>query len=469
MKLNNLLASYIPALRSGVPVLLILILTACSDSDDIGLFNNTFQSYSNCPVAVEKQEVLDIMQEWYLWNDVAGQSDKYLNIDLTDYSDGFDLLNHLRYQPSSYDRGFSYISEPADDDAYFAEGQYVGFGFGLSPAVYGNVYITQVFAGSPAADAGVERGYRIVSIDGYSVSDIVYYGNLNAALGASETGISRQFVFEDQSGVELAPVVLSKEVVTIDAVPVASIIRDGGGNAIAGYLLFRTFISSADDELRAAFATFAAEPVDTLIVDLRYNGGGLVSTSTVLASLLAGPGNVGNIYANFEYNSARSAENNTSLVFSTEPDAIALNTIIFLTTGDTASASELVINGLSPYFMNPNEVVIIGSRTFGKPVGQSSFDFCGGSLRLRPVTFSSANVNGDSDYFSGLPATCAATDNYRGVLGDESESMLAAALAYLDSGLCTLAADTRSIQNYTGDPVRHLPKESTAQQFAGAY
>lgn len=472
MQFDKLLIILNPVRRLVVPGFFILILSACGDSNDTGLFNNTFQNYSNCPVGTEKQEVLDIMQQWYYWNDVAEQSDKYHNIDLSDYADGFHLLNHLRYRPSSHDRGFSYISLPEEDTAFFEEGQYIGYGIGLSPVTaYGEIYITQVFAGSPAADAGVERGYRIVSINGRNILNIVSYEGINSALGADQTGISREFVFADRNGTELTPVILSKEIVTIDAVPLASIIRDGGGNTIAGYLLFRTFVSSAEDDLRSAFATFASEGVDTLIVDLRYNGGGLISTSEVLASLLAGPGNTGNIYANLEYNSARAADNDTSLSFSAEANAITLSSIVFITTRNTASASELVVNGLAPYFTNPNEVVTIGSRTYGKPVGQSGFDFCNDSLRLRAVTFKSSNVNDDSDYFNGLPATCAATDTYNALLGDENESMLAAALDYVNSGLCTSVTSTRSIQSADADnsTIRYLTPETAAQEYAGAY
>jgi hypothetical protein len=116
--------------------------------------------------------------------------------------------------------------------------------------------------------------------------------------------------------------------------------------------------------------------------------------------------------------------------------------IAFVTTGQSASASELVINSMFPYA----QVAVVGERTFGKPVGQFAFDVASCDFRLRLVSFRSVNRNGDGDYYTGLPsaaftagggASCAATDDLTRLPGDTSERMTAEALFWLNNNRCT--------------------------------
>ncbi len=104
-----------------------------------------------------------------------------------------------------------------------------------------------------------------------------------------------------------------------------------------------------------------------------------------------------------------------------------------ITTRASASASELIVNGLRPYL----PVVVIGDRTFGKPVGQYGLPFC--DKVLNAVSFVLKNSQGEADYFDGLPATCAAGDALDRPLGDVEEASLKEAFVYLRTGACTAA------------------------------
>jgi hypothetical protein len=108
--------------------------------------------------------------------------------------------------------------------------------------------------------------------------------------------------------------------------------------------------------------------------------------------------------------------------------------VVFITTNDSASASEFIINSLRPYL----NVVTVGSATFGKPVGEDGFNVC--SDVLYPITFKIENASGYGDYFAGLPATCAAADDRGHALGDPNEASLATALDYISTGSCPQAA-----------------------------
>lgn len=459
-------SGYKQLLLSGL-ISLALLITGCKDNVNLSAVGNELGA---CNSTVEKQELLQIMQQWYLWNDEAEQAAKYSGIDINNYGSADELLNFLRYRPTEFDRGFSFITTP-QADAAFAAGQFIGFGFSLvvPSSAPNTIIVSQVYAGGPAASAGIERGYTILSINGRSTASIINNEGINTALGPAIEGLTVGFTFADRSSTTLPPVSLSKAVVDIDPVPVASIIRDSFSNPIAGYIVLRSFVIPAEQQLRDAFALFTTEGVSEIIVDLRYNGGGLISTAGVFGSLLAGPGNAGNVFTEFNFNSAR-ADANSQFNFTAEPNAITLNRIVFITTGNSASASELLINSLEPYFTTPNEVVVIGQNTFGKPVGQSGFSFCAGERLLRPITFSTRNVLGQGDYFNGLPVDCSASDDLTELLGDSNEAMLANAISYIENDACpspviTTASTGKKLATHYTFP----PGQTTVQRLFGAY
>jgi hypothetical protein len=435
----------------------LVLLSACKggpNDDDGG-------ATAPCSLLSAQQDVLGIMEAYYFWNDEPAQQAKYTTINLSAYLDLESLLDFLRFEPDAFDRDFTYYTTVEADNQFLGEGQFAGFGFGIREAGTDALEITQVLAGSPASAAGFQRGFLILSIDGQDVEDLLAGGGLDEAFGPPEVGDSRTFDVEDLLG-NPDTVTLVKAVVTIDPVPYYDVFSVDGMDI--GYLAFSTFITPAFVSLAEAFAFFAAEGVTDVIVDLRYNGGGLVNVADFFASLLAGPANAGEVLSETRFNSDLSHLDFIT-VFSNELNARNLDSVVFITTENTASASELVINSLFPYM----DVGLVGDTTFGKPVGQIGVDFCQETLRMRPVAFEKVNADGDGGFFEGLDVDCEAEDDVEFMLGDPDEASLDAALTYVTTGGCPGAVArlraAEATRTAEGAPLSNIP----SRRYAGTY
>jgi hypothetical protein len=219
-----------------------------------------------------------------------------------------------------------------------------------------------------------------------------------------------------------------KELVTIPTVSTTRVYDVRG--VIVGYIFFRNFVGPSVSALDEVFAQLREAGARELVLDLRYNGGGLVSVAQQLASLIGGERTESLVLGEYSFND-KNKDLNRTLRFEGRPSALTLDRLIVITSRATASASELVINGLRPFI----PVVVIGDRTFGKPVGQSRVDFCEKSAF--PVAFTIRNANGEADYFDGIPATCFATDDLAYQIGDTAEPSLAEALQFVETGVCS--------------------------------
>jgi hypothetical protein len=200
-----------------------------------------------------------------------------------------------------------------------------------------------------------------------------------------------------------------------------------------GYVHFRNFVTPSTEALNAAFAQLKAAGVSELILDERYNGGGLVSVAQHLGGLVGGARTAGQVFAEFFHNDLN-AQRNAILRFETKPAALDLQRLVVITTRASASASELVINALRPLM----RVTIVGDTTYGKPVGQYGLDFC--DKVLAPVAFQLRNAAGQGDYFDGLPADCPAGDDVDHLFGDAAEASLGEALFFVKNGQCSAGA-----------------------------
>ena len=207
--------------------------------------------------------------------------------------------------------------------------------------------------------------------------------------------------------------------------------------------MYNAFTRDFDPQLNAAFGNFKAEAIDHLVLDLRYNSGGSVETATDLSAMITGQFN-NQVFYTEQWNDDRQEEYSNPGLFNTQisnGDAINslnLTTVYVLTSSRTASASELVINGLSPYI----NVVQVGDTTTGK--FQASFllydapapNFSRSEANqthtyaMLPLVFKTANSVGNTDYIDGLFPDIDLNEDYTnlGVLGDENEPLLAAAL-----------------------------------------
>ena len=238
-----------------------------------------------------------------------------------------------------------------------------------------------------------------------------------------------------------AQVTMVKRAVTIPTVSLARVFEADGRRI--GYVFFRNFVRPSVAALDEAFAMLREARVDELVLDLRYNGGGLVDVAVHLASLIGGTPLRDQVFAEYRHND-KNVHRNQTLRFREAEQALSLSRLVVIATQGSASASELVINALKPFM----PVVVIGDRTYGKPVGQYVIPFC--DKVVAPVAFSMVNADGEGDFFEGLPATCLAPDDIDRDLGDAEEGSLAEAIRFIRTGAC-------SPPTATGDALQSRP------------
>ena len=396
-----------------------------------------------CSLSARQDFVLDRVQEWYLFPELVDTSvNKAAYASVEEYLDA--LLAPARAQ--SRDRYFSYLTSIAEENAYYETGETADFGFRLTyDPVTQQLFVLESFEGSSALGANVDRGTEITAIglpgsSPTSVATLLSQGGVDAlvaALGPDAAGTTRVFRVIDAGGVE-RDVTLAKTSFALDPVSdrYGTRIIDDNGRRV-GYLNLRNFIEPAEDDLIAAFGEFQQQGITDLVIDLRYNGGGLFSVAALLGDLL-GRNREGQTFGTLTFRPSK-ADQNSPRTFEPLSQSIQPTRIAFIGTDSTASASELVINGMQPYL--GQNMALIGRNTFGKPVGQEAFDLSSCDDRLRLVTFKIENANGLGDYYNGLaatvPNTCAAVDDLEYALGDPREDMLAKALGFLAGRSCT--------------------------------
>jgi hypothetical protein len=208
--------------------------------------------------------------------------------------------------------------------------------------------------------------------------------------------------------------------------------------------MYNGFYSNYDTELNEAFGLLKSQGITDLVLDLRYNGGGSIQSATRLASMITGSFK-GQVFAKQQWNAriqARISSNNSANFFTDEVEfapinSLNMNKVYILTSKSTASASELVINGLIPYI----GVVQIGDVTTGKNVGSitlyDSPTFTKNNRNpnhryaMQPIVLKIVNSTGYGDYQSGLVPTYKQVEyiNNLGTLGDASETLLSIAIA----------------------------------------
>jgi carboxyl-terminal processing protease len=422
-------------MRQLVVILSALLVAACSSSDG----GSGDVAPAACSVEGQKQFVLDNMRAWYFWNDLLPA-----DVDISQFATPEDLLAFLTtFSPdltpddgidNPVDR-FSFINTAAADQAFFGEGRFEGFGFSSRFVAENDLRLTRVFFDSPANRAGLARGQQIVALNGRTIAEVQAAEGVNAVFDLSPLEFTMRPVGGNPDGSDDFTTTIAQDIVTIDPVPQARIITDPAGvRPPVGYMELATFISTADAEMDTVFADFRAQGVNDVILDLRYNGGGLVSTSELLGDFLGGDVAENLVYSKTVFNELRAAANNTTEFFERRGNSMSLVRLVVIASGSTASASELVINGMGPHV----EVTIIGNDTFGKPVGQVGLEFC--EKILRPTAFQTLNANDFGDYFFGLPADCAAPDDLNVAVGADNDPNVEAALTYLDTGGCPAAS-----------------------------
>lgn len=376
------------------------------------------EAQSTCSVPTQNRFVRDALVEYYYWNR------ELPSLNPTTFASPQAYLEAVRFKP--LDATYSFIASRADQDALYSASQFVGLGVS-TPFDGVEMRVSEVFPDTPASEAGLKRGDRVLTINGRTVADLAASSLLADAFGPHEEGLEVRLEWRPVEGPD-RKATLKKRVVTIPTVQTTRLYEVEGRKV--GYIVFRNFVEPSVAALDESFTALRTAGATELVLDLRYNGGGLVSVAQHLASLIGGEKMSGKVLAEYVHND-RHRELNRQLRFESKPNALNLTRLVVITTQASASASELIINGLRPYM----PVIVIGDRTYGKPVGQYGLPFC--DKVLNAVSFALKNALGEADYFTGLPATCPAGDALDRQLGDIEEASLKEAFVYLRTGACT--------------------------------
>ena len=400
--------------------------------------------------------------ELYLWYDEIVDEDPELYDDALEY---FDLMRTFATTASGAPRDqFHFTFDTEEWIALSQSGISVEYGARvilLSTSPPREARVAYVVPGTSADLAGVTRGDQILEVDGVDVINGTDVDTLNAGLFPESPGESHSFLLEDVNGVQRT-VTLSAQSVTEDPVPVSQVIDTPSGPV--GYLVFTTHIETAEQRLFEEFQAFEAAGITDLILDLRYNGGGLLDIANEVGFMVAGPAaSGGRIFEEIRFNDKHTTTNPVTgaalaptpfhqvaqgftVARGTALPSVNLDRLFVLTTDDTCSASEAIINGLTGIGI---PVFLLGTDTCGKPYGFYPTDNCGTTYFT--IQFQGVNELGYGDYADGfvpsengqddfeLPG-CQIADDFDRALGDPAEAQLAAALTYIETGACPVGS-----------------------------
>ncbi|UKJ08141.1 S41 family peptidase [Solitalea lacus] len=295
--------------------------------------------------------------------------------------------------------------------------------------------ITYVYKNSPAGSQGVQRSWRVLSINGIAANT----NNISALNNALNSTGSVSFQMRTPAN-ETKNLNLMAATYTANTVIKSSVI-DLGTKKV-GYIMFNTFFGTAIQEIEAAFNDFVAKGVTDVVVDLRYNGGGRVDIAQHFANLLAPESAKGKVMYTEQHNALLTTEgwNETINYDNSARKLPLLQKVAFIGTSGTASASELMINVLKPYLGESQK--LFGSTTYGKPVGFYPITInrkLPDAYTTLIVAVKSINSQGGSDYYQGFAPDALAVDDVTRDFGDPEEASLKAALNWIQTGTITTA------------------------------
>jgi C-terminal processing protease CtpA/Prc len=362
-----------------------------------------------------------LMREWYFWQPVA-------KVDSSLYKDPYTLLEALRYK--SLDR-WSFVDDYSAFTATMS-GTFVGHGIrvGLdAPNSSGKVRIVTIYSNSPLYSKGVRRGWIIKRLNGQDLAPIILSGNstaYNNLFGASTAGVTNTFIFTTPAGKD-STITSAKASFQVNSVMLYDTLTLKNG--LTGHMVFDAFIDPSSQELQTAFAFFKSVNVKDLILDMRYNHGGILSVATELASYIAGASKFSTPFVVSSYNAQKAAANNETTNFPSVLYPLNLTRLVVITTRETASASEEVINGIKPSMT----VTTIGDTTNGKPTGMNVWQY-NTKYIFAPVTFKLVNSAGQGDFWAGFAPAKYVSDDITHDFSDKNEYCFKEAIYFLNNG-----------------------------------
>jgi hypothetical protein len=378
------------------------------------------------------------------------------------------LKTNERTASGSFKDNFHFTQSTEDYNQRTQSGVSSGYGISwefVSSSSPRRLIVRYTEPNSPAAIASVSRGFELKTIDGIDFINTTTpseIDKINDALFPSDTGQTFKFVFSDIAGNEVLDTNLTSSNIELQPVQNVTVFNTGAGKM--GYMQFNSFIRAGQDGLINGFQQFVDQGVTELMIDLRYNGGGLLAMASQVAYMVAGSAQTNNqtfetLQFNDKYPNTDPVTGNTlqptpfytrEINWSTNQftnkslPTVDLTRVFILATDNTCSASEAVINGLRGIDV---EVVLIGDSTCGKPFGFYATDNC--STTYFTIQFQGVNAKGFGEYSEGFSPSnspvfddqlpgCEVVDDFTLALGNRNEALLASAVSYAETGTCPI-------------------------------
>ncbi|MFZ6646283.1 S41 family peptidase [Undibacterium sp. TJN25] len=352
---------------------------------------------------------------------------------------------------------FSFTSSTGDINGFFQSGFDIGYGASLVNQA-GKLRVAYVEPGSPADQQHIARGAQITGIDGTPVGQLDSAVQ-TAALYPSTAGTIHSFDILDEGALSSRTVQMAAVSVVKTPVLDNTIIATAGKKI--GYLVFTDHVATAELPLLSAFQNFAAAGIDDLVLDVRYNGGGYLYIANEVAAMIGGAKVQNQLFEQLRFNDKHPEKTNDPayrMYFANQSTQLIslpqlnLPRVFVLTTGSSCSATESIINSLSPFM----QVITIGGTTCGKPYGFIQQDNCDTSYFA--IQFDGVNAAGTGSYTNGFAPACSVTDDLDHALGDRSERLLSTALSYSQNSVCPAAGFSRSQLAQSSRPAAELER-----------
>lgn len=285
--------------------------------------------------------------------------------------------------------------------------------------------VASVERSGPSGIAGVQRGWKINSINGVTINDTSQSNFIVNTVYYSPT-TRFNFTLPDNS---IREITLNSQVFTGNPFVIDSVYNIGSNKI--GYFVLNSFLGDTTQmktRFDNVFTKFSSAGVTDLVIDLRYNGGGYVSLAQYLLNYLVPSSGNNQMMFTEAYNTKYASKFNETVIFQ-KKGAVNLNRIFFIVSKQSASASELTINSIRPFM----DVKLVGpTNTHGKPVGYGGYS--AGSSYFFPVSFKTINKNNEANYFNGFVPDYISADGLDKNWGDANEACLFRTIRFITTG-----------------------------------
>ncbi|MEO8794316.1 MAG: S41 family peptidase [Daejeonella sp.] len=444
-----------------------------------------------------KDSIFLYAKDTYFWNDALPTAAVFNARSYADFEAELAKIKSYKINPATgkpIDK-YSFLDDGGLSDQLGGVSGDYGFSANFNNGDRSDLRIRYVYPNSPAATAGVKRGQQIIKLNGSTnvngntqanvdfLNTSIFGDNVNITMTLKNLDGTTVDVNFNRGTYSLNPILFTK-VFTVGAKKV-------------GYMVFNSFTTNSASNLDQVFADFSNAGISEVIVDLRYNGGGSVSTADVLTNLIAPASSTGNLmyttywtktmqdgaafilknqkfygtgndgvkrlYSYFDYNYSPTEDAGNVERFQ-KRGAANITRAYFIVTGSTASASELVINNLRPVM----DVKLIGKKTYGKPVGFFALHI--DKLDMYIPQFQTKNSQNFGDYFDGMAVDRDDFDDIGKDFGDPTERLLANALSYAGTGsfLATSGGGNKiSSTGFSQAEVQRINDQLNRHEFKG--